>query len=363
MKMFAFVILAGITSSEVLGQRRVRPDSIQIAFLLDVSSSMDGLIHKAKSQIWRIGSYLSSATKNNKGPLVEFSIMTYGFEDESESPKILIDFNSDLDSVVMGLYDIETNGGNEYCWTTISRALSDLNWSKSENDLKLIVIAGNESFNQEEIDTKQIIQQAKKLGVVINAIYCGSSEAAESGEWRKAADLAKGNYFNISLDDSLNLQETFLDKKLADFNEKLIATYVPFGPQGQKYCSRMLLQDKSARIAGAPFFRERMHYKSSHSFLNPTWDLIDAYGADTTIVENDVIKNDFNLDEAALKEFIEDKKYTRETYREVIRLRYDMIRKYVGDDNADKDLDEGMRKIISTEGRKKGFVFKDSGNE
>ena len=33
-----------------------------------------------------------------------------------------------------------------------------------------------------------------------------------------------------------------------------------------------------------------------------------------------------------------------------------MIRKYVGNNKADKDLDEGMRKIIYKEGEKKGFT-------
>ena len=361
MKTFAIVLFATLTSFEGIGQQAYKTDSIQIAFLLDVSSSMDALIQKTKSQIWRIGSYLGSATKNGRKPSVEFSIIAYGFEDETESPKILIDFNSDLDSVVMKLYDIKTNGGNEYCWTTISKALDTLNWSKAESDLKLIVIAGNESFNQEEVDAKKIVQQAKRLDVVINTIYCGSPDETDSEEWKNGAELARGNYFIISMEDSLSLQETFLDKKLVNFNDKFNATYIPFGALGQKHCSRMQLQDKSARVAGAPFFRERMFYKSGNTFLNPTWDLVDAYSADSTIVEDAAIEKEFNLDAQSLKELIQDKSYTRESYREVIRLRYDMIRKYIGENKADKDLDEGMRKIIDKEGRKRGFVFKDAG--
>ena len=261
----------------------------------------------------------------------------------------------------MKLYDIKTNGGNEYCWTTISKALDTLRWSKAESDLKLIVIAGNESFYQEEIDAKKIVQEAKRLDVVINTIYCGSPDETDSEEWKNGAELAKGNYFIISMEDSLSLQETFLDKKLVNFNDKFNATYIPFGPLGQKHCSRMQLQDKSARVAGAPFFRERMFYKSDNTFLNPTWDLVDAYSADSTIVEDAAIEKEFNLDAQSLKELIQDKSYTRESYREVIRLRYDMIRKYIGENKADEDLDEGMRKIIDKEGRKRGFVFKGAG--
>lgn len=361
MKTFALVLLAGLIPFQGNGQRTFKADTIQIAFLLDVSGSMDNLVHKAKSQIWRIGSYIGTGTKNGKKPIVEFAILIYGFGGDGDESKVLIGFNSDLDSVVLELYDIQIGGGNEYCWTTISKALDSLNWSTAESDLKLLMIAGNESFNQEVIDSKNILQKAKKLNITINTIYCGEPGEADSREWEKAADLGKGNYFTISLGDSVNLEETFLDKKLVAFNDKLNATYVPFGPQGQKNCLRMQMQDKSARIAGAPFFRERMIYKTSNSFVHPTWDLVDAYDADSTIVENASLPIEFGSDAETIKELIRDKKYTRESYKEVIKLRYDMIRKYVGDHRGDKDLDEGIRKIIDKEGRKRGFEFNGTG--
>jgi hypothetical protein len=357
MKKSLFIVFAALTALEVHGQRQVKKDTIQIAFLLDVSGSMDNLIHKAKSQIWRIGSYLGTGTKHGKTPIVEFAILTYGFDGDDDASKVLIGFNSDLDSVVLKLYDIQIGGGNEYCWTTISKALDSLNWSTTESDLKLLMIAGNESFNQEVTDSKNILQKAKKFNIAINTIYCGAPGDADSWEWEKAADLGKGNYFTISLGDSVNMQETFLDKKLVAFNDKLNATYIPFGPLGQKNCLRMQMQDKSARIAGAPFFRERMIYKVSNSFFHPTWDLVDAYDADSTIVKNVSLTTEFSSDAEALKELIQDRKYTRESYKEVIKLRYDMIRKYVGDNKGDKDLDEGIRKIIDKEGRKRGFEF------
>ena len=361
MKTFLFIVFASLTILEVHGQREVKNDTIQIAFLLDVSGSMDNLIHKAKSQIWRIGSYVGTGTKHGKRPIVEFAILIYGFGAEDDESKVLIGFNADLDTVVLKLYDIKTSGGNEYCWTTISKALDSLNWSTAESDLKLLVIAGNESFDQEVTDSKKILQKAKKLNIAINTIYCGAPGDVDSQGWEKAADLGRGNYFPISLGDSVNLEETFLDKKLVAFNDKLNETFIPFGPLGQKNCLRVQMQDKSARIAGAPFFRERMMYKIGPSFFHPTWDLVDAYDADSTIVENVSLTTEFNSDTEALKELIRDKKYTRESYKEVIKLRYDMIRKYVGDNKGDKDLDEGIRKIIDKEGRKRGYMFKGPG--
>jgi len=67
------LIIATLTTFSSGGQTlKTSKDKIQIAFLLDVSGSMDQLILKAKSQFWRLANYLGAATKKGKKPTVEF---------------------------------------------------------------------------------------------------------------------------------------------------------------------------------------------------------------------------------------------------------------------------------------------------
>ena len=305
--------------------------------------------------------YLGTATKKHNRPIVEFAIIIYGLDYQDDPSKILTDFNSDLDSVAINLHQIEIGGGTEYCWTTIDKALDGLTWSKRKDDLKLIIIAGNESFTQEEIDTKKVINKARKLNVAINTIYCNATEDKIADEWRKAADQGKGSYFTISLKDSLNLKENFLDKKLSDFNDRFNETYIPFGVSGQKMYNRMLLQDKNSKMAGAPFFRERVIYKASDSFINPVWDLIDAFKSDSTIIER---IDDLRLQKESihnsddLKELVINKWHARESYKDVIRLRYEMITKYLAQNMGDIDLDSAVKSIIDKEAKRKHFKFK-----
>lgn len=357
------LVLTGVTTFSSSGQSlKASNDTIQIAFLLDVSGSMDQLILKAKSQFWRLATYLGTGTKKGRKPVVEFSIMTYGLDHETDLCKILTDFNPDLDSVAMNLHEIEIGGGTEYCWTTINIALDRLTWSKNKNHLKLIIIAGNESFNQENANSKNIVDKAKRMSVVVNTIYCSPTEQDPiSHEWESAAVQTKGSYFSISLNDSLNLKDNFLDNKLRDFNEKFNATYVPFGLTGQRSYARMLLQDENSKMAGIPFFRERVIYKVSESFKNPTWDLVDAVQADSSILTKFELLKGTSLDFSdtdSFRQYIENKSYTRESYREVIKMRYEMIKKYLGEDKGDRDLDLAVKKIIDKEGRKKQFEFK-----
>src|SRR3954464_16034118 len=51
---------------------------VQVAVLLDVSNSMDGLIGQAKAQLWNMVSVLGKATCDNVAPDVEIALYEYG---------------------------------------------------------------------------------------------------------------------------------------------------------------------------------------------------------------------------------------------------------------------------------------------
>ena len=59
-----------------------KPDSvgpkIQVAILLDVSNSMDGLIDQAKNQLWNLVKVLSKVTCNGTMPSIEIALYEYG---------------------------------------------------------------------------------------------------------------------------------------------------------------------------------------------------------------------------------------------------------------------------------------------
>lgn len=352
------LVSLGITDEEIKDPAQSK---IQIAFLLDTSGSMDQLLYKVKSQFWRVATYLSTAMRKKERPVVEYAIMTYGMEHEKDFSKVVTDFSTDLDSVAWKLSQIPINGSTEHCWTTINKALTELSWSNETGGLRLIIIAGNEYFNQENYDYKKVTSLAEKMNVVINMIYCeGVNHNSDEAEWKGAAKHAKGNYFSISLRDSVNLKETVYDGKLVEFNEKLNATYVPFGINGDQNYARMILQDATARMAGAPTFRERILYKVGKTFKNSSWDLVDAFEADSTMDLNPERLEAVGIivrDKTEALKLIAQKRYQRESYKQGIRLRYELIRKYTGEQPGDNDLDLVLQKIIHKEGSKLGYEF------
>lgn len=95
---------------------------IQIALLLDTSSSMDGLIDQARSQLWKVINELAVAQKDGKVPSLEVSLFEYG---KSSIPsgegylRMVTSFTHDLDRISSELYALTTNGGDEYCGMVI----------------------------------------------------------------------------------------------------------------------------------------------------------------------------------------------------------------------------------------------------
>src|SRR5688572_17755177 len=55
-----------------------RAPKIQVAILLDVSNSMDGLIEQAKAQLWNMVSVMGKATCNDAVPNIEIALYEYG---------------------------------------------------------------------------------------------------------------------------------------------------------------------------------------------------------------------------------------------------------------------------------------------
>src|SRR6188472_3563603 len=91
---------------------------IQAAILLDVSNSMDGLIEQAKAQLWTMVNVMGKAKCNGETPQIEIALYEYGRDNNDLKKgyvKQIMPFTSDLDNLSQKLFQLTTNGGEEYC--------------------------------------------------------------------------------------------------------------------------------------------------------------------------------------------------------------------------------------------------------
>jgi len=272
-KMFIIICLLVTTViSQACASKRIEANRIkvQIALLLDTSSSMNGLIEQAKAQLWNIANDITNYNKNDEQTFFEIALYEYG---KSELPsytghiKQLVSFTTDMDHLSEVLFALKTNGGNEYCGLVIHKSLKELKWNE-ESDMKMIYIAGNESFKQGNLPYQQACKEAKNKGIIINTIYCGNQTEGINLAWKTGAILAQGDYHTIDHNNVTVHIKSPYDSELVRLNELLNKTYIYYGKQGYAMKENMTRQDLNSKSYGMANYAKRSIFKSKSELFH-----------------------------------------------------------------------------------------------
>lgn len=342
---------------------------IQVALLLDTSNSMDGLIDQAKAQLWKMVNRLADAQRQNEGVELEIALFEYGnsgLEPDAGYIRLVHPLGTDLDGLSEKLFELKTNGGDEYCGWVIQTALKEIPWSSGANDLRIIFIAGNEPFNQGPVNFRTSCGTAADRGILINTIHCGDFKTGLSTDWKTGADLGRGKYMIIDTDKKVTHISTPFDARILECNEKLNRTYLGYGAEGAMKKERQVKQDNNAASYGASNVAQRAAAKSKSSYRNEDWDLVDAARADEQFVEK--------LEESELPAELKGKNKA-EIKKEIARLgaEREEIRKelaelekkmsaYIAEETkkqvgGEETLDLVLIQAVVDQAKAKGFVF------
>ncbi len=344
-------------------------NAIQIALLLDTSNSMDGLIEQAKSQLWKIVNELNEAEHKNETPNLEIALYEYGNDGLSKRSGFIrqvTPFTNDMDLVSDRLFNLSTNGGDEYCGQVIVTSLHELEWSAKTEDLKLIYIAGNENFNQGSTSYTLACKQAKNSDVIVNTIYCGSRSAGINTFWKDGADLAGGNYTSIDHNRATRYIDTPYDDEISTLNDQLNNTYIPYGNDGAKYRSNQILQDSNADKYSKANKVDRAVFKSSKNYKNSKWDFVDAYKKDKKVIQkkSKLPETYKGKSEAEIEALVEQKLQERKAIKDKIhtlskqRKGYIKTEKEKLKETAADNLDESIISTVKKQAKQKGYKFK-----
>lgn len=298
---------------------------IQVALLLDTSSSMDGLIDQAKSRLWNIVNTLTTLKYDGKAPDIEIALYEYGndgLSKQSNYIRQIAPLSTDLDLISEKLFSLSTNGGSEYCGAVIQDATKQLKWAKDNNNMKLIYIAGNEEFNQGGVNYKEAISNALKNDIYVNTIYCGDKTQGINELWKSGAEQGKGKYFNIDSNETVRYIATPYDNEITKCNEKINKTYITYGSKGAAKKMNQEMQDKNAQKVSASNYAERAVSKSKAVYKNESWDLVDKVKDDKTAIskikKEELPKELQNKSEAEIKTIVAEKTKERETIQKEI---------------------------------------------
>lgn len=343
---------------------------VQLAILLDTSSSMSGLIEQAKTQLWKVVNEFITAEQNGVAPVVQIALYEYGnsrLDEETHWIRCISPMSRDLDMISNELFALTTNGGKEYCGAVIERATLDLEWDADPTVFKTIFIAGNEPFTQGPVDVIKACQEAVQKGITVNTIHCGTETAGIGGGWKDGAMLADGSFMIIDQNRAVAHVEAPQDKEIATLNTKLNETYIPFGEKGESAKSEQVAQDQNAnKFAAQGAEVNRVVTKASANYYNATWDLVDAVKTNAVNLKDiDAKQLPEPMQEMDLKEreaYVQENLQRRaDIQKQILTLnaeRLDYVRAQQKD-AGEETLDLAMIEALRSQAGKTGITWKE----
>jgi len=346
-------------------KRVVRKTKIQVAILLDTSSSMDGLIEQAKSRIWNIVNTLTTLKYNNRTPQIEIALYEYGNNGINSDDYIrqVAPLTTDLDLISQRLFALTTWGGSEYCGAVINKAVRDLDWGNDQADMKMIYIAGNEPFTQGRISYKDAINKALENNIYVNTIHCGNNRSGIDGMWRDGAIRGKGKYFNIDHNARVMHVDTPYDADIARCNERLNKTYISYGSNGYAFQQNQAAQDRNAMAVSSANYAERALTKSKSAYKNESWDLVDKMSEDASALDK-IEKKDLPKElqtkskteiAAEVKKKDTERKAIQKEMEELARKRQAYIEEKTKDSSGSDDLGAAINSSIIELANARGY--------
>jgi hypothetical protein len=319
--LFSIACLATLISStgKPIPKKLVQP-KIQAAILLDVSSSMEGLIEQAKAQLWNMVSTMGKAKcSGDVSPQIEIALYEYGRTDNDIKKgyvKQLSGFTSDLDSLSKILFSLKTNGGDEYCGQVIQTSLKELQWDAAPENYKVIFIAGNENFLQGNVLYTTSCNEAKNKDVIVNTIYCGDRMQGIREHWNLNSECGNGSFTNINQNDKIDDIPTPYDSLLITMNGTLNPTYMAYNSLGGKKMQEVVEVDAMNSGMSKSAGIKRTKVKGNSKIYNQaSWDLIDLKEKDNNAIAKldrttlpDSLQNKTN---AELEKIVEEKRQQR----------------------------------------------------
>lgn len=343
---------------------------IQAAILLDVSNSMDGLIEQAKAQLWKMMNILGKTSCDGIPPKIEIALYEYGRPSNGEKNgfvRQISPFGSDLDILSKKLFELQTDGGVEYCGRVIFKSLEELSWDNNPGSYKVIFIAGNEDFRQGDLVYTKACALAKDKGVIVNTIFCGDRLQGISEHWNLGAECGNGSYTNINADVDIREIPTPYDDQILALNQKLNGTYIAYGGNGKMAYERQVQVDGMNRSMSPGVAVDRAVVKGNKElYNNATWDIVDATeSSDEFLKQLDKKSLPDSLQQKTaneLRAFVNTKSSEREAVRSEIQKLAQKREQYIRTNKkqveTSQTLQSGIEKIIRQQAGKFKMIIR-----
>jgi hypothetical protein len=235
---------------------------VEVAFVLDTTGSMAGLIEGAKRKIWSIA---TSIIETNPDAEIRMGLVAYrDIGDDYVTKKF--DLTADIQDLYAHLLELKARGGGDWPESVneaLYVAVDKLSWSKGGDICRIVFLVGDAPPHMDyaqDMKYPQVLALAKQKDILVNAVQAGGARDTER-VWREIAQLGNGRYIPIPQDGGqIVVIDTPYDIEIIELQGRINGTVIPYGPKSRQ--SR--IEDKLGQVLAAP----RSSASEMASYLN-----------------------------------------------------------------------------------------------
>lgn len=207
--------------------------TVDVAFVLDTTGSMAGLIEGAKRKIWAIA---TSILDQNPEAEIRIGLVAYrDIGDDYVTRKF--DLTTDIQDLYANLLQVKAQGGGDWPESVneaLDVAINKLQWSKGDDSRRIVFLVGDAPPHMDYAqDTKYEItlKVAQQKNIIVNAVLTGGARDTER-VWRDVAQRGDGRFMAIPQDGGqVVIIETPYDEEIIILQNEINKTVIPYGPR------------------------------------------------------------------------------------------------------------------------------------
>lgn len=231
-RLLSLLVVLGFAAPVFAQSQNAPKPRMEIAFVIDTTGSMGGLIDGAKKKIWSIVNQIVAAK-----PQPEIRVGFVAYRDKGDDYVTQVhDLSADLDAAFATLSKFEANGGGdtpEHVNAGLHDGVSKLSWSKGGSGSKIyqvVFLVGDcppHMDYDDGLNYKTDCEAAAKRGIIVNAIRCGDNADTEK-VWLDIAKRGLGTYLSLPQDGGTISIPTPYDVPMSKLSDELENTTVAF---------------------------------------------------------------------------------------------------------------------------------------
>ena len=267
LKMLGMALLGSVASSTAASAHKAQAnDVVEVAFVLDTTGSMGGLIDGAKRKIWSIANTIVDIN-----PDADIRMALIGYRDFGDDYVVKkFDMSADIQNLYGNLTRFNAQGGGdtpEAVNEALHEAVKNLTWSDHAKSRKIVFLVGDAPPHMDYQGPKypQIVKTAKNEHIIVNTVQAGDLHET-THVWKEIAQHGNGEYISLPQDGGrIVIIETPYDDDIIRLQKAIDETVVPYGNQRSQRRVKALLESKSGATADTAVGNAKFYSKRTRS--------------------------------------------------------------------------------------------------